>query len=753
MPLNQRWNMGYKELFEHSSAFVFIIDLEGNLLSVNNQFIEGLGYKKAKKIMKRKLNEIIQFPEESFDTKELVDIFLRAYKKQNQKTFKLIGRKQKDILVKAEIIPYKKEKELYGLLLIARDISDQKNLESELDSRKRELEEIYKKAPEIRFWGLFQEKESQELLKQSEKDYKTLFDNAPIGLITINKEGNLLQSNKRAKKIFQFFELGVSNENLNVFKSKIFKKSKINKILEKARTKEKIIDKTIEFPINNQDKKYLSLRIVPQYNQKKKLISFLCVLEDRTELIKTEKKLNKSRKKYKKLSQEMELILDHLPGLVFYKDTHNRYIRVNKRVAEAHKMEKEDLIGKSVYELYPKEEAEQYFKNDMEIFKNGKPKLGIEEPWDTAAGRKWLSTSKIPLYDDNGEPIGIIGLSVDITKRKETKRKLRKSEKKYRGILENIQEGYFEVDMEGRFTLCNKSFCNILKDSSENIIGTSYENYIIKNFKSKVSKTFSDVYQTGISKKAFQFKIKRADGQKRYVETSIYLRHDKEKGFFGLIRDITERKQAELLKAQFNDELEQEVKERTKQLNEALEQQKLYMKEILKASKFKSKFLATMSHELRTPLNAIIGFADLLLEGAYGGDLSEIQKEFIEDIKNSGKHLLELINQILDISKIEEGKLELDIKKFSLNKVVNQIISSFKSMIYKKGLKLEIKNLPEDTNIVADPIRIKEILNNLISNSIKFTNQGVIMLDFQEKVYVWEFSSFRHGSGDRKRRL
>jgi PAS domain S-box-containing protein len=128
--------------------------------------------------------------------------------------------------------------------------------------------------------------------------------------------------------------------------------------------------------------------------------------------------LAKSEAKYKALSKELELILDHLPALVFYKDTSNKFIRVNKYVAQAHKKEKKELEGVSIYELYPHDTAEKYYQDDMEVITSREPKLNIEEPWDTEDGLHWVSTSKIPYIDDSGNVIGIIGISLDITERR-----------------------------------------------------------------------------------------------------------------------------------------------------------------------------------------------------------------------------------------------------------------------------------------------------------------------------------------------
>ncbi len=201
-----------------------------------------------------------------------------------------------------------------------------------------------------------------------------------------------------------------------------------------------------------------------------------------------------------------------------------------------------------------------------------------------------------------------------------------------------------------------------------------------------------------------------------------------------------------LLRQQFSKKLESQVNLRTKELNEALQQQKLYVEEITKASQFKTEFLATMSHELRTPLNAIIGFTDLLLEELYG-PLNSEQLSFMKDIKSSAEHQFDMISHILNISKIELGQVVLKPQVISLGEIVNQLVSSIKPLYEKKGINFKVQGLKSNLRIIADPIKLKEILYNLFSNAIKFTKNGKIIFKFSEDVNNWIFSVEDSGIG------
>jgi signal transduction histidine kinase len=192
-----------------------------------------------------------------------------------------------------------------------------------------------------------------------------------------------------------------------------------------------------------------------------------------------------------------------------------------------------------------------------------------------------------------------------------------------------------------------------------------------------------------------------------------------------IIGNALERKEAtdqlaklnEELKS-FNSQLETKVQERTKQLEDAVG--------VAEASnQAKSEFLASMSHELRTPLNAIIGFSEVLRE-RYFGDLNEKQAEYIVDIVDSGKHLLSLINDVLDLSKIEAGKMELDVSEVKIADLLQNslVMIKEKALTHSISLDLQIAENINGTKIKADERRLKQVMFNLLSNSAKFTPDG-----------------------------
>jgi signal transduction histidine kinase/DNA-binding response OmpR family regulator len=183
---------------------------------------------------------------------------------------------------------------------------------------------------------------------------------------------------------------------------------------------------------------------------------------------------------------------------------------------------------------------------------------------------------------------------------------------------------------------------------------------------------------------------------------------------------------------QGRDELEQRVLERTTQLAVANQELDLRNREVERATELKSKFLASMSHELRTPLNAIVGFSDLLAEQT-AGQLNDKQKRFVHHIKQGSGHLLQLINDILDLSKIEAGQLEFNCEAFQIGEALPEVLSTIRPLAMAKHITVENK-IESDLSVFADRVRFKQILYNLLSNAVKFTpKDGRIDIECYEK--------------------
>jgi len=232
-----------------------------------------------------------------------------------------------------------------------------------------------------------------------------------------------------------------------------------------------------------------------------------------------------------------------------------------------------------------------------------------------------------------------------------------------------------------------------------------------------ITKPFDDDYLLERVRRIFE---NLAFREKGHLEVEVTLRI----GNRDIVISADKQQIVELLFATFED-----LKRMNDQLIESQQKVKEYAKtleaanlELERASRFKSEFLANMSHELRTPLNSIIGFSELL-EDQLAGPLTDKQRGYIHNVWTSGKHLLDLINDILDLSKVEAGKIELHMETFSLREALGAALTMVRPQAAKKRMSLRSELVPE-TTVTADPLRLKQIMYNLLSNAIKFTPEG-----------------------------
>ncbi len=283
-----------------------------------------------------------------------------------------------------------------------------------------------------------------------------------------------------------------------------------------------------------------------------------------------------------------------------------------------------------------------------------------------------------------------------------------KAEGRFRELLEAAPDAIVEVDQDGRMVLANESAERIFGYRREEMLGQSVEMLLpggIAGRHREHRKRYLAEPRIRPMGQGLELHAVRKDGTALPVEISLSPVRS-EDGFrvTAIIRDVTERKLAD---------------ERIRAANAQLA---LRNREVERANRLKSEFLASMSHELRTPLHTIIGFAELLAE-ELEGPLNEAQKRFVDHVRRDSLHLLELINDVLDLSKIEAGKLDLRRETFELTPAVEEVLASVGPQAETKGLRLETA-LTGDLWLLADRVRFKEILYNLLSNAVKFTPQG-----------------------------
>jgi PAS domain S-box-containing protein len=312
----------------------------------------------------------------------------------------------------------------------------------------------------------------------------------------------------------------------------------------------------------------------------------------------------------------------------------------------------------------------------------------------------------------------VITFLSDITERKQAEaeiqrlnasleRRARESETRYQQIVELAEEGIWVIDNCARTTYVNRAIARMLGYTESELLGRPIADFRSDSPELQAS---ASVVNPGNSSEVSrgELKLKTKAGEDRWVYMSTSPALDETGKMLwacALVYDITERKQAEA------------------QLRESNERISLANAELARATRLKDEFLASMSHELRTPLNSILGLSEALQEEVYG-ELTQRQRKSLATIEQSGKHLLELINDILDLSKIESGKMALQISPVSLENLCQSSLTFIKQQAHQKQIALECHITPGLEEIAADERRLRQVLVNLLSNAVKFTPEG-----------------------------
>ncbi|NPE28110.1 PAS domain S-box protein [Methanococcoides sp. SA1] len=371
-----------------------------------------------------------------------------------------------------------------------------------------------------------------------------------------------------------------------------------------------------------------------------------------------------------------------------------RFLEVNQITCDDLGYQRHELLQMTVMDITPPEFREIARENVIGKMKQGG---GIVE---TISICKDGSLAPIELnihpIEYNGTP-AILAVARNITERKKAENKLKESEEKFRTIFENANDAIYLTDLNGQFLEVNQAACDQLGYSQSELINMGAKDLNCIDDSAQVDERINQMLQHGHF--LFEAVHFRKDGSKILVEVNIRLiDYMGKKAILAISRDITKRKQVE----------------------EAMLSAKLAAED---ANRSKSEFLANMSHELRTPLNSIIGFSDVISNESHGS-LNELQKKFISTVISNGKHLLNIINDILSASQIETGKMELHISEFHVSESINKIEVLMIPIASEKNIKLEF-NIDIGMPIIkADATKFEQIIYNLVNNAIKFTNEG-----------------------------
>jgi PAS domain S-box-containing protein len=665
-----------ESLVESSPIAIVTLDMQQRIQTCNQTFETIFGYSSNEAVGKN-LDDLIVPEENKDEAKQLTSISFHR-----EKIHRELVRKRKDgSLIDVELHAksiYMDEKQV-GVIAQYVDISERKRAE--------------------------------EALRQSEYKYRKIFEDIQDVFYVADMDGIIIDISPSIEGYS-----GYSREELigkPVQTGYYYPEDRIG-LLRAMRGKGDVVDYEIRLKTRSEKLVYASVNAHTLYDSNGKAIGVEGSMRDVTARKRAEESVQLER-------NILRTLIDNLPDLIYFKDSEGRYILNN--IAHLHSLgvkRQDAVLGKTTFDFNPETLAKQYFADEMEIIRSGKPLLGKEERAlhkDTNEHR-WHSTSKIPLIDAQGKVTGIVGISRDVTDQKLAEDKLRSSEVLFRSIWEYSSDGMRLTDQHGIILNVNLSFCAMMGVSREEIIGKPMSEVYDPSIKDTVMKRLAERLSEDHIEARMERELILRNGRTISVEVSnsVIARENGESAVLSIFRDVTERKKAE-----------RKIKEQIA----VIENQNIELANArdlaTEASKTKSAFLANMSHELRTPLNAIIGYSEMLIEEM--GDVGKTGYEGdLEKIRMAGKNLLGLINEVLDLSKIESGKMELYLEEFDLKILVEEVVSTAQPLLGKNENALVLKMGDELPIVRLDFTKIRQILFNLISNASKFTDHGTITL-------------------------
>ncbi|WP_110933572.1 PAS domain S-box protein [Paenibacillus bouchesdurhonensis] len=459
---------------------------------------------------------------------------------------------------------------------------------------------------------------------------------------------------------------------------------------------------TVTYRIRCKDEQYIWFESTGRYRYDQltgEIDEMIVISRDVTERKESERRLQESQQRYKSL-------FEYSPASVYSMDLLGRYLTLNSNFEQLTGFGRDELTAMSFHDLIDPADLVKTIHH-FELAKEGKPQTYETVVIHNDGTKIEIAVTNVPIMVDK-RVVGVYGLASDITERKRYVEQIEKLSYLHSLILGSVSEGIYGLDENGRTVFINKAAANMLGYDQQDFIGKS-NHFLIHHTTSEGTDYPAElcpIIQTmkdGVSRAVNEDVFWRRDGSSFLVQYTVnpMVERGQIVGAVVVFHDITGER--EILRAK-------ESAERT--------------------ALAKSEFLATMSHEIRTPMNGIIGMTDLLLET----ELSEEQRYYADIVSSSSQALLAILDDVLDFSKIEAGKMALEYELFDLHACVQSAVELFLPSADKKNIVLTYHIGPDVPElIVSDPVRLRQILVNLIGNALKFTEQGEITVIIARK--------------------
>lgn len=577
---------------------------------------------------------------------------------------------------------------------IEREINARKAAEALLESKSLEL---YNANEQLRSLNAQLESKVEQRTNQlakSETRYRNLIEGANEIIFVTNSDGLISFINRVGVEKLKLSVEEIIQHHYTTFIAESHKSAILGQLKDAVRNQAPRVYIEFPTPLRNEHQIWLGQNIEFSYNEDGSMAEALNIARDITQQKEDEQVL---------LTQGLQLrnLVDNLHSGVLLQSSDRKILQINNYFCDFFKLNStpEELIGKNLEEIL--EAVTSHFsipKEEFQKVSHSSHKVSGQEI--KLNDGRYIQFDYVPIYNQE-QLLGTLWQFVDVTAQKQLDLKIRNSEEKYRGIIENMELGLLEVDKDGKITRVYEWFSKMIGYSEEELLGKRGEDVFLAPEYIPVLNAEHDKRARG-EQSVFEVELIKKNGERIWTIISgapFYNLKGEIIGSVGIHFDITDQKllQTEILNA----------KEVAEQAQEAEQQ-----------------FLASMSHEIRTPLNAVIGMSHLL----YDTNPTNEQKEYLEMIQYSANLLNNLVTDILDFSKIKSGRLELNEIDFDLSAMLNTLHKTFELKAKNKPIQF-ITHSPELKNLVrGDETMINQVLYNLLGNAEKFTNEGEITL-------------------------
>jgi PAS domain S-box-containing protein len=405
-------------------------------------------------------------------------------------------------------------------------------------------------------------------------------------------------------------------------------------------------------------------------------------------------------------------LIETMPGILYLYNEQGRFLLWNQNFENVSGYDAQEIASMNPLDFFTREDKPLLEQRIAEVFEKGEASVEASFMAKNGSTVPYYFTGKRISFE--GTPC-LVGMGIDITERKRAEAALSSSEKRYRTTLDGILEGCQLIGFDWRYLYLNQAAAVHNRRPNAELLGQRMPDAWPGIEASNVFALLRCCMEERVPRHE-ETEFVFPDGEKSWFDVRA---QPVPEGIFVLSIDISERKRAETALRELNDGLELKIAERTADLAAARTRAE-------SADQIKSAFLATMSHELRTPLNSILGFTGIILQ-QLAGPLTPEQSKQLGMVQSSARHLLELINDVLDISKIEADQLEVRFAPFDLRASIERVAASVKPLAERKRLDLNLI-LPPMLEIESDRRRVEQILLNLLNNALKFTDRGAVTL-------------------------